>query len=378
MATNRTRSKTALLLGGGGARAAYQVGVLKAVAEIVPESSENPFPIICGTSAGSINAAALASNAADFHSGVDKILQVWQNFKPWHVFKSDGASLSKRMLNWFWSNIRLKGGRGPESLLDNAPLRSLLSENIHFDRISKAIQTGDLHAYSITACSYTHGQSINFFDGHESIEEWDRFHRGGRREKIGIDHLMASSAIPVVFPAVQLGDEYFGDGSMRQTAPLSPAIHLGANKVFVIGLRIADTSRTQKSTGEGKPTLGQIGGYIMDSLFLNGLYPDVERLDRINETLELIPDNRTGRLKPVEYHIVTPSIDVSDLALKHFNEMPRGFRRALKLLGLHEGNSRRFISYLMFQDSFCQELIDAGFKDAMDQREAIEAFLLTP
>jgi len=143
-------SKTALLLGGGGARAAYQVGVLKAIAEIVPQGSPNPFPIICGTSAGSINAAALASNAADFHQGVKKIHQVWSNFKPWHVFESDGKSLSKRMLGWFWSNIRQRGGQGPDSLLDNSPLRKLLTENIHFERIPGAIKNRDLHAYSIT------------------------------------------------------------------------------------------------------------------------------------------------------------------------------------------------------------------------------------
>jgi NTE family protein len=269
----------------------------------------------------------------------------------------------------------MRGGQGPESLLDNSPLRELLKNNIHFDRIKTAIKEQDLHAYSITACSYSCGLSINFFDGHESIQEWDRHHREGRREDINVEHLMASSAIPVVFPAVQLGEEYFGDGSMRQSAPISPAIHLGADKVLIIGLRVTDKSTNKQSHASSKPTLGQIGGYIMDSLFLNGLYPDVERLERLNDTLELVPDNKAGKLRPVDYHIVTPSIDVADLALKHFHELPRGFRRALKLLGMHEGNSRRFISYLMFQDSFCQELINAGYKDAMNQKQAIKDFL---
>jgi len=188
---------------------------------------------------------------------------------------------------------------------------------------------------------------------------------------------MASSAIPVVFPAVELDQEYFGDGSMRQTAPISPAVHLGADKIFIIGLRISNDDNEKRPTPASRPTLGQIGGYIMDSLFLNGLYPDVERLERINEVLEQTPDKRSGKLKPIDYHIVTPSIDVADLALKHFHTLPKGFKRALKLLGMHEGNSRRFISYLMFQDSFCQELIDAGYQDAIAQKDEIQQFLFS-
>lgn len=370
--------RTALLLGGGGARAAYQVGVLKAIAELLPEEERNPFPIICGTSAGSINTVALASNASDFRLGVAKIIAVWSNFELSHVFHADAKNLFKRILGWAWSNLGFgDGDTGPASLLDNDPLRELLSEHISFTKIDNSIANGDLHAFCLTACSYTSGESTTFYDGHPDIDDWLRTHREGRREKMSIDHLMASSAIPVVFPSVKLGDEDFGDGSMRQISPISPALHLGAEKVLIIGLRMEQKLRDPKQAGPTRPSLGQISGYVMDTLFLNSLYSDLERMDRMNRTLQSSQECNVNedQLKVVEYRVVSPSKDIANIAMQHYKDLPKGFRVALKFLGMSKGNSRRFISYLMFTSHFCTELIDLGYADAMRDKEELKSFL---
>ena len=374
--TPATRKKRgALLLGGGGARAAYQVGVLKAIGEFVPDGSANPFPIICGTSAGSINTVAMASYAANFHLGVDRTVRVWSNFQLHHVFYADAKHLSKRILGWVWSQFGLRAWhKGPGSLLDNTPLRALLKRYISFERIDTAIKNGDLHAYCLTACSYTSGESTTFFDGQPEIKNWLRTHREGQREKMSIDHLMASSAIPVLFPSVRLGDEFFGDGSMRQISPISPALHLGAEKILIIGLR-KETELGLPEPPQYRPSLGQISGYVLDTLFLNSLHSDLERMERINRTLKDRSQTEGDRLKVIDSLLISPSEDIADIAIKHYNLLPRSFRIALGFLGMKSGNSRRFISYLMFIQEFCQELIELGYKDGMAQQEEIKAFL---
>ena len=371
---NKSEHKTALILSGGGARAAYQVGVLKAIAEIVPEGNANPFPIICGTSAGSINTVALASNADNFHLGVKKIINVWSNFQLNHVFHVDSKYLFGRILWWGWSHLGFgKWYKGPGSLLNNQPLRTLLNEHISFKRIDKSIKNGDLHAYCLTACSYTSGESTTFFDGNSNIKEWVRTDRQGKRKKMRIDHMIASSAIPVVFESVKIGNEYYGDGSMRQISPISPAIHLGANKILIIGLRREDKTSKVESP-ECQPSLGQISGYILDTLFLNSLQSDVARMERMNKLLKLA-DKKNDKLKVVEHLLINPSKDIADIAIKHYKKLPLGFRIALTFLGINKGNSRRFVSYLMFTEKFCQELITLGYEDAMKRKDDLHQFL---
>lgn len=370
------KKRTALLLSGGGARAAYQVGVLKAVAELVPEGCHNPFPIICGTSAGSINTVALASNASNFHIGIKRIEAVWSNFKLHHVFYADGKNLLKRISHWAWSNLGPgTWHKGPSSILDNEPLRELLNEHIDFNKIDKSITNGELHAYCLTACSYTSGESTTFFDGSTEIQNWLRTHREGVREKMNIDHLMASSAIPVLFPSVKIGHEHFGDGSMRQISPISPALHLGAEKILIIGLRMEQELGLPEPP-RYRPSLGQISGYVLDTLFLNSLHSDIERMERMNRTLRESKSNNSERLKVIEHLVIGPSEDIANIAMKHFLELPKSFRIALRFLGMAKANSRRFISYLMFTQTFCQELIDLGYKDAMSQKEELLEFLV--
>ncbi len=372
---NKSR-RTALLLGGGGARAAYQVGVLKALAELVPEGCENPFPVLCGTSAGSINAIALASNASNFHQGVERILQVWGQFKLNHVFYADAKNLAKRIARWAWCNFGFGNWKsGPSSVLDNSPLRTLLNQYVDFERIDKAIKQGDLHGCCITACSYTSGQSTTFFDGNANIENWKRTHREGVRRQLTIDHLMASSAIPVIFPSVKLGDEYFGDGSMRQSSPISPAIHLGADKILVIGLRIK-SNQSKPEPPKKRPSLGQISGYILDTLFLNSLQSDIERMKRTNRVLkEHSHTDSSEHLKHIDFLMISPSADIADIAQAHYDSLPRSFRVALKFLGMGKNNSRRLVSYLMFEQAFCKQLIELGYNDAMAKKAELEQFL---
>jgi len=370
--------QTALFLGGGGARAAYQVGVLKALAEITPKGAANPFPIISGTSAGSINTVAMASNAKDFHQGVERITQVWQNFKLDHVFYADGKNLAKRISSWLWYNIGPGDWRkGPSSLLDNRPLRTLLTEYVDFDRVDTAIKDGDLHGYSITACSYTTGESKIFFDGCDEIEGWDRNRREGIRGKLSIDHLMASSGIPVIFPSVEIGDEHFGDGSMRQSSPISPAIHMGARKLLIIGLRISEGDERARASSY-RPSLSQIFGYVLDTLFLNSLQSDIERMDRTNRVLKDHPESSPQELREIDYLIISPSEDIADIAQDHYDNLPRSFRIALKFLGMGKANSRRLVSYLMFDGAFCRQLIELGYKDAIKQKSELSKFLSFP
>jgi len=373
---NPNKLRSALILSGGGARAAYQVGVLKAIAELVPQGGDNPFPIVCGTSAGSINTVALASNASNFHVGVKKITQVWSNFELHHVFYADGKNLFKRILTWVWSNIGPGNWeKGPSSLLDNQPLRELLHEYISFEKIDASIRNGDLYGYCLTACSYNSGESTTFYDGDEKIHDWVRTHREGIRTKMSIEHLMASSAIPVIFPSVKLDDEHFGDGSMRQMSPISPALHLGAEKILIIGLR-KESKKAEKKELSHRPTLGQISGYILDTLFLNSLQSDIERMERVNRTLEESKECKPdSKLNIVEHIVISPSEDIADIALAHYKKLPKSFRIALKFLGLTKGNSRRFISYLMFTKTFCQELIELGYQDALAQQDELIAFL---
>ena len=260
--------KVGLILTGGGARAAYQVGVLRAIAAMLPEGARNPFPIICGTSAGAINATSLAVSATNFHEGVRQLAAVWENFHVKQVYRADPIGALGNSARWLAS--LLLGGLGKHSavsLLDNSPLAQLLARSLPFHGIQHSIETGALHALSLTASGYTSGQSVTFFQGAGSITPWRRARRVGIAARIGVEHLMASSAIPFLFPAVKLNREYFGDGSMRQLAPISPALHLGTERALVIGVRKTADAPPDRVKVAGYPPLAQIAGHVMSSIF---------------------------------------------------------------------------------------------------------------
>src|SRR5438105_9564573 len=270
------QQKTGLILTGGGARAAYQVGVLRAVAELRPKGAPNPFPIICGTSAGAVNAAALATFADDFRRGVFELLRVWRGMSIDQIYRADSWGIMKTGARWLAA--MMVGGLGrynPASLLDSAPLYRLLQQHVNLPRIAQMIVAGHLYSLAICATGYTSGQSVCFYEGAASAAPWQRARRVGRPGAISIEHLLASSAIPFIFPAVRIGDEFFGDGSMRQVAPLSPALHLGADRVLVIAVGRLNRELPASSTSNGYPSFAQIAGHALSSIFIYSLEADL-------------------------------------------------------------------------------------------------------
>ncbi len=373
--------KTALVMPGGGARGAFQVGVLKAIAEILPRGSKNPLPIISGTSAGAINSVVLASKSKRFHRGVAELEHVWANFESHQVFRDDPWTMLKSSLHWL-SSIVLGGFlvATPKSLLNNAPLRSLLDSNIRFPLIEQAIIDGDLHALAVTAASYDSARSTTFFQAASSAREWTRKRRNGIRCDISLDHLMASVAVPMIFPPVQLGSQYFGDGAMRQATPLSPAIHLGADRILVIGIRDESADPLPApSHAQNVPSFAEIAGYMLDTLFMDGLYSDLERITRINQLLDAIPEgvrsDELSQVRPIDTMVVLPSKDLRAIAHKHRKALPRTLRLLLRGISGKSRGESRLLSFLLFEREFTQELIELGYNDAMDVRHELEQFL---
>lgn len=368
-----------LLLPGGGARAAYQVGVLKALAELRPrDRAATPFRVISGNSAGCINAAVLASRAMDFHGGVDELAGIWSNLQVSKVFRTDTWTMLSNSMKWLWAIIRGElGTHGAHSLLDNTPLRELLERHIRFARIQQAIHVGHLDAFAVTASGYTSARSVTFFTGRPGLEGWQRTRREGRPEDIGLDHLMASSALPLIFPAVRIGAEYFGDGSMRQGAPLAAPIHLGAERILVIGVRDEQPDRPERIglLRPRYPSFGQIMGYILDTLFMDSLYLDLERLKRVNELLEHAGRRMKGTgLRPIDVTVVIPSRDIRDITARYVRRLPRSVKLLLRGLGGLRPGGRQLASYLLFDGGFCSELIELGYADAMAQKDRLMPF----
>jgi len=375
-------NNTALVLPGGGARGAFQVGVLKAIAELMPPRACNPFPVISGTSAGAINAVVLASKARHYSVAVDELERVWSHFRSKHVFRTDSWTMFKSSMHWMTALVF--GGLivgAPRSLLDNTPLRSLLSRNVRFPRIQASIDNGYLDAVAITAASYGSARSMTFFQAAAGKQQWSRTRRVGMRQELHLDHLMASIAVPMIFPPVRIGGEYFGDGAMRQATPLSPAIHLGADRILVIGVR-DETADPAADPGSPQPfpSMGQIAGYILDTLFMDGLYSDLERMTRINQLIDSVePLKRTGTLikvRPIDTMVIVPSKDLRLIAHKHRRELPLPLRALLRGVGGRNLSENRLLSFLLFERGYTQELIDLGYQDAMAVKDQLRDFVM--
>ncbi|MFQ5547577.1 MAG: patatin-like phospholipase family protein [Woeseia sp.] len=373
---------TGLVLPGGGARGAFQVGVLRAIAELLPSRACNPFPVISGTSAGAVNSVVLASNARHFRIAVKELETVWGHFRSNQVFRTDSWTMFKSSLHWMAAIIF--GGLivgMPRSLLDNKPLRSLLSRNVRFPRIQPSIDGGYLDAVAVTAASYGSARSKTFFQAAPGKYEWARTRRLGVRDDLHLDHLMASIAVPLIFPPVSIGGDYFGDGAMRQATPLSPAIHLGADRILVIGVRDETADRViEPRAAERSPSFAQIAGYMLDTLFMDGLYSDLERMTRINQLIDSVdPVKRTGtfiKLRPIDTMVIVPSRDVREIAHRHRKDLPLPLRALLRgVAGTDPGNNR-LLSFLLFEQGFTRELIELGYSDAMEVKDELRAFVM--
>ena len=374
-------SKTALVLPGGGARGAFQVGVLRAIAEMLPHRCENPFPIISGTSAGAINSVVLASKARRFRVAVAELERVWGHFHTEQVYRSDSLTMLKSSLQWFGTIV--SGGLlvpTPRSLLDNSPLRALLSRNIRFPRIQKSIDDGYLHALAVTAAGYGSARSLSYFQAAPGVRAWSRTRRSGVREAIHLDHLMASIAVPMIFPPVLLGDEYFGDGAMRQATPLSPAVHLGADRILVIGVRDETADHAADSDEPPElPSIGDIAGYMLDTLFMDGLYSDIEHMTRINQLIDSVPEgHRSGslaRMRAIDTMIIVPSRDLREIARECRKSMPRPVRALLRGIAGRNSSGGRLLSYLLFEQAYTRELIKLGYNDALQVKDQLFDFI---
>jgi NTE family protein len=368
------KPRAGLVLTGGGARAAYQVGVLKAVRDILGRPAANPFPIVCGTSAGAINAASLAASADDFSRAVGGLLEFWEHMRCDLVYRTDAWRIVKSGARWL-AALMLVSPRNPVSLLDNEPLRVLLEKHLDFGRIQQHIDSGALYAACVTASGYTSGQSVSFFQGGSGLEGWERNQRIGAAVGLRPEHLLASAALPFLFPAVKVHREYFGDGSMRQIAPVSPALHLGADRVLVVGTgrQAHEPERTRSNL---YPSLAQIAGHALNSIFLDSLMVDIERLERINRTIRLIPpESRTkAGLRPIEVLFVTPSQPLERLAARFVHELPRSVRFLLRPTGALNRSGSNLASYLLFEQSFCRALIDLGYQDAARREAEVRQF----
>jgi NTE family protein len=374
--------KTALVLSGGGARAAYQVGVLQALVEVLPEEIENPFPIICGTSAGAINALALAAHQGNFKSAVNSLANVWQNLDIGQVYQHGWFDLFKgvSLLGLSLLNEGM-GHRRPLSLLDNGPLWNLLGSVIQFENIGQAIESGKLHAVSISAMGYTSGHTVNFFQGHPDLQGWIRHRRSGVPTELRLEHLLASSAIPTVFPAVRINREYFCDGALRQLAPISPALHLGADALFVVGVSGNRTSvkPNRRIPQRHSPSMGQIVGHMFNSAFVDALEGDLEHLQRMNELLRLIPDEVKAehnlQLRIVNNMSVAPSMPVDAIAGRNIRYLPKSMRFFMRATGsTTKGGGATAASYLLFSKEFINEMIALGREDTLAQADRVRAF----
>ncbi len=401
---------TGLILSGGGARAAYQVGVLQAIAQIRREvlgigsrsnasavapglAAANPFPIIAGTSAGAINAAALACRADDFDSAVGDLVDTWRGFSAEQVYRTDSLGIARSGARWLtmlsigwliarWTRVR------PRSLLDSSPLIGLLKDLIAIERFETMLSQGHLYALAVTASSYTTGQHLTFYQSRADILPWTRSQRMAQRCPIDHSHLLASAAIPFVFPAIALpidgGTDWFGDGSMRQSAPISPAVHLGAKRIVVVGAgRMHEPAAVHRGSPD-YPNLAQIAGHAMSSIFLDALAVDVERLQRINATLALLPPEAlaTSALRPIEVLVISPSQRLDDIASRHLGSLPGPIRGLLRGVGVSgEGKTASgaaLASYLLFESPYTCELIDLGNADTFARRDEVVRFFGWP
>jgi NTE family protein len=372
------KPKVGLVLSGGGARGAYQAGVMKAIAEIAADAGlEKPIPIITGVSAGAINASFLAARSDNFQEATDLMVRMWSTITADQVFKTDALSAGRSGLK-FLTDATIGAfykKKLARSLLDTSPLRKFLDQNIPFSRIDENLQKGHIDALAITAMNYGNSNSISFVQSAKEPEMWMRSRRRSEKAWISTPHVMASAALPLFFPPVGVGDEHFGDGCLRNTAPLSPAIHLGADRLLVVSVRRPD-GLTPPPTQAIEPSVARVLGVVLNALLLDAVDVDMERMNRINQTIELIPETNRNHvsLRKVDFLWLRPSQDIGNLAGDLFDRLPKVIKYLIGGLGSSKEASE-LTSYLLFDPDFCGRLVKVGYEDTISNRAAVLSFL---
>lgn len=370
-------TKIGLVLSGGGARGAYQVGVISALCEILKQNSIKPhFHFYSGVSAGAINAGFLATQCEDLYQGSRKLVDLWSHLSSERVFYTDAINIGKIGLRWMGelSLGALTGGMPGRALLDTSPLSDLLKENLNFSKIEKNIKNGHLEAVSVSAIDYQTSRSVTFLQGKEDLPSWNKYRRHSERTDLNVSHIMASSAIPLLFPPIQVDSRYFGDGCVRNSHPCGPNIYLGAQKLVVIGVRkqgsTADDIRALQA--QGPPSVARVLNVLLNAILLDGVELDIERLQKVNEFVRKVPQDHHSQLayKPIEFAWISPSVDIGEIATSKSSRLPRIIRYLIKGLGSLEDASE-IVSYLLFDPVFCSLLIEVGYEDGMKQKDEI-------
>lgn len=372
----KSKPKTALVLTGGGARAAYQVGVLSAIAQWYPRVHTSPFTIYCGTSAGAINAVSLASHASCFRLGVKKLSWLWRRLSTSRVIASHPSALIGHLLSQ--TGQRFQSHYQPPipfGLLNNRPLRYLLNQTINFNKLNYQLLAGHLHGLSVTASNYQTGQSVSFFQGDPDIPPWVRAQAVGRRSQISTEHLLASSAIPFMFPASRIGHEFYGDGAIHQIAPLRPAVKMDAERILILDLTTGIRQSTQ--INHAAPGLAMLGGHLMNAIFADTLSADLEHLQRLNRVASALTPSQQQQLglRHIDVLHLRPSEPFEPLAKRFYPHMPIALRSLLKLLGINAGQDATLASYLLFEPAYLRQLIDIGYRDAHNHQSDILSLL---
>jgi NTE family protein len=380
-------SAIGLVMTGGGARGAYQAGVLKRIGEIKRVQLQgNPFPIIGSSSAGAVNGSALAAGSHDFTSATKVLARLWSDLEPSDIFHCDVLSQARNSLTWILdlSFGGILGGGNARSLLDATPLRHFLNAHLDCDRIGDNIRRGHLYALAVSAINYNSGKSYLFIQGKKGHPMWNRVRLVTVATKITVDHICASSAIPLVFQPVRLkiprGSAFFGDGCVRLQQPLSPVIRLGAERVFAIGVRGENLEHQEETAGERDPSLAGVMGVLFNVMFLDHLATDIEHLERLNQRLSnghIIQPGIEGfeKMRPLKSFLMTPSVDLAELAEQHQRDMPYLIQYFVSSLGRDAASCADLTSYLLFASKYTKALIEIGYDDASRRIDEIESFL---